>query len=179
MGQVQGEWEVITDEDFDSEFLDRLEYGAVLGFKQADDSMKHWKVCRVNRKNRKWYIKPWKLYDPSNMEQLQADRRQQMQDDFNKELVKLLDEDSAKSVRDLMARHAFYQIPTAMGRTTTIRTTDNDQPDLLTYDEWEELHEEAELDDDDIDDVPEDEASDPGPVPPAAETDTVRDPADK
>lgn len=174
MGQIHGSWEVITDEDFDSKFLNSLTYGSMLGFRQFDGTMKHWKVCRVDRAGRKWWLKPWKLYDPNDMTQLQADRRQKMQDDFNQELTKVVGEDHVSDVRDLMAKHAFYQIPTAMGRTTTIRTTDNDAEPLLTYDEWEEAYEQHEASEhfDDGDDE-----SDPGPVPaepPAPETDTKK-----
>ena len=144
MGQITGKWETITDADFEADFLNSLSYGMVLGFKQEDGSMAHWKVCRVNKKGRRWWIKPWKLYDASNMTELQADRRQRMNDDFNQELTKVIGEDNTNAVRDLMSKHAFYQIPTAMGRNTTIRTTDGEPEALLTYDEWQDAYEQHE-----------------------------------
>ena len=67
-----------------------------------------------------------------------------MNDDFNQELTKVIGEDNTGAVRELMAKHAFYQIPTAMGRSTTIRTTDAEPAALLTYDEWQDAYEQHE-----------------------------------
>lgn len=153
MGKLNGQWEMISDDDFEAVFLDELIHGAVLGFKQPDGSMRHWKVCRINQSRRQWWIKPWKLYHPDDMQQLQADRRQQMNDDFNQDLTKLIGEDNTGGVRKLMAKHAFYQIPTAMGRNTTIYTTDGTQEPLLTYDEWQEAYEQHEITAHPVDDV--------------------------
>lgn len=61
MGKQSGRWEPITAKDFNIEFLRELKSGQVLKFIKNDED-RYWKVVRIDKKRKTWWLQPWRLY---------------------------------------------------------------------------------------------------------------------
>jgi hypothetical protein len=73
MGKREGRWELATVKDFNIEFLQTLKTGQILGFMKNGEQV-HWRVARIDKKRKHWWLQPWRVYTPDEFAELEKDR---------------------------------------------------------------------------------------------------------